>query len=681
MIAFSLSIFLSAFLLFIAQPLLAKKLLASFGGTPTVWLSIVLFFQSILLLGYLYAFILTKIKRLKLQVHIHVVLLITSVAFIPVIPIESKLFLQAWPPLGVFGILAATLCLPAMVIAASSPLLQYWYCQCYQTQYPYRYYALSNAGSLIGLLAFPFLLEPFFGLQFQLYGWSLLYIVYLCTAGVCLYIVYHQKTKQTKDAALNPPLKKSSMLFWVILTFLSCALLLSSTQIMLQDVAGFPLLWVVPLSLYLISFIITFSYPSLYVNYAWAALFIGICATLFYYFSHHALSLTNQIFLYCGLLFSGCMICHGELYQLKPDKTHLTTYYLLIALGGVLGGVFVNLIAPLIFNQWWEFYGSIFGILGCLGILITINYSNKPSQPVISTVWLISFISLGALLYLHLKNAHQDVMLSHRNFFGGFEVTERFANNHELHYRTLTNGSILHGKQFLFPEKRNNATTYYSQQSGVGLAIAYQREIKRNTALPGLSIGVIGLGSGTLAALTESQDTLRFYEIDPDVEKIARNYFYYLKDARATTHVIIGDGRLKLLEELKTKGSCQFDVLAIDAFNGDAIPVHLLTLQALEIYLEHLAPQGILAFHTSSRYVDLLAPLQALASKMHLYMFTTFNNEDLNNGIFNAQWVLMSKSGDIGPFLYLKQSLLFPEEKIIPVWTDDYNYLLSVIKW
>ncbi len=683
MIAFGLSIFLSAFLLFIAQPLLAKKLLPWFGGGPAVWLSIVLFFQTILLLGYLYAYGLTKLKNIHWQVKIHLSLFLVSLIFIPTIPLESQVLLTTWPPVGVFCILFSTLCLPAIIICASSPLLQYWYCHCYKTEYPYRFYGLSNAGSLIGLLAFPFLLEPFLGLQFQLYGWSLLYLLYLGCASICLYLVYQKAPTFDLNTQQTPALlNRFSAFMWVAFTFLSSALLLTVTQIILQDVAGFPLLWVVPLSLYLISFIVTFSFPKVYVNFVWIGLFIVLCAILFYFFSHHTLMLTTQIALFSGLLFSGCMICHGEIYRLKPDKSHLTTYYLFIALGGVLGGLFVNLIAPLIFNQWWDFYLTIFGILLFAGIYLGLKEQSQFIRRSVKGVWLFAFVILGFLLFLHLDKINEDVVHNHRNFFGSFEVTERFPRSEEFRYRTLTNGNILHGKQFLFLPKRNKATTYYSHQSGIGLAIEYERLLhKKASTSPGVSVGVIGLGTGTIAALLNHHDSLRFYEIDPDIETIARSYFYYLTDSSAKTEVVIGDGRVKLNEELNKTGSHQFDILAIDAFSGDSIPVHLLTLEALELYLSHLTPKGILAFHISSRYLDLFPPLQALASKLNIFMFTTHNSEDLENGIFSSQWVLLSKNPEIGSFLYMNHSLLFPPERIFTVWTDDYNYLLSIIRW
>jgi hypothetical protein len=685
--AFSLSIFLSAFLLFIIQPLLAKKLLPWFGGSPAVWLSIVLFFQSALLIGYLYAFALTKIKQQSTQVIIHCTLLLCSLIFIPIVPFEKALALTLWPPVGVMAVLAGTLFLPGIIICASSPLFQYWYCQCFQTDFPYRYYALSNFGSLLGLLAFPFLLEPFLGLNIQLYLWSGLYIVYLVSSVACAIFVLRStrtKAQELTNITENSTLSKVSLLKWIVLTMLSCALLLTTSQVTLQDIASFPLLWIIPLSLYLISYIVTFSYPKLYYRPLWVSIFTVLCLTIFYYPSHHKLLLATQLCIYSLLLFSGCMICHGELIRLKPNKAWLTTYYLAIAVGGVLGGIFVNVIAPFVFNQWWDFYLTLIGIFLCAAYFYftTVQLQSVIFRRTLSGVWALSFAALNILLYYHMDNLHQDVIYKHRNFFGVFEITERNPFYPEYHYRTLNNGNILHGKQYMEPSRRNLATSYYSPQSGVGLALNYARHLKKaQPHYQGLRIGVIGLGAGTIAALSTPGDFLRFYEIDADIASIAKDYFYYLHDAKAATQVVIADGRVALNNSLKAYGSENYDVLAIDAFTGDAIPLHLLTIEAFKIYLAHLSENGILAVHISSRYIDLYPPLQSLASQLHLFTYTTHNDEDYPHGIFSSQWILMSRQPDIGAYLYQERALLFPDKRISPIWTDDFNYLLSVIRW
>lgn len=678
--AFTISIFLSAFLLFTIQPLLTKKLLPLFGSSPSIWLCNVLFFQTMLLIGYLYAFFLTKISKISLQIAIHVTLLMCSLFFLPISPIEKATSL--WPPLAILARLTATVFLPGMIISASSPLFQHWYGQCYQTEFPYRYYALSSFGSLLGLLAFPFVLEPTLALKTQLIVWSGLYGLYLVSSALCLMILSKNNSqlsfKQTNHQSKNS--MPNAWVHWLLLTLLSSALLLSTTQITLQDIASFPLLWVIPLALYLISFIITFYHAKCYYRPLWIILYTLFSAFVFYLKSHHELSLTLQIVIYSSLLFSGCMVCHGELFRLKPDKQDMTTYYLFIALGGVLGGLFINVIAVLFFNDLWDFYLTIFGIF-ILSAYLCFYYPKQKVFWLQVASWIAGFSTLSALLFFHLQYDNQNVILKARNFFGTMEVVENNLDIKDYHYRTLRHGNIMHGHQFLEGEKRFLATSYYSHLSGIGYAIYYERLLKNDSFFKGLRIGVIGLGTGTIAALTFKGDLIRFYEIDPDIEKIAQQYFSYLADTKAFVDIIIGDGRLSLAQTFEKKGSENYDVLAIDAFNGDAIPVHLLTLEAVKIYLAHLSPKGIIAFHVSSRYLDLNPPLQAIAKALNLYAYIARNDGDKKNWIASAEWILLTSDPELGAFLYQKQALDFRPQRMAIPWTDDFNYLLSIVRW
>jgi len=348
----------------------------------------------------------------------------------------------------------------------------------------------------------------------------------------------------------------------------------------------------------------------------------------------------------------------------------------------VIGGLFINIIAPLFFNEWWDFYLVLLAIFS-IGAVLSCQSARPHSinHFVRISSCMMGFMGLSVLLYSHLRHIHEDIIYHHRNFFGAFEVADRNKDLGEYHYRALYNGNILHGQQFLTVHKQTMATSYYSVGSGIGHALTYQRLLKNQAPFnQGLRVGVIGLGSGTIATLTENGDFLRFYEIDPDIHKIARKYFSYLDNAKAAIDVTIGDGRLKLTQALKI-GSENYDVLAIDAFNGDAIPVHLLTLEAMQIYLSHLAPNGILAFHVSSRYIDLYPPLQALASKLNLYAFITYNDEDRSNAIYTSEWVLITRRPELGAYLYQEKALSFHAERMENIWTDDFNYLLSVIRW
>lgn len=687
MLAFSFSIFLSAFLLFIIQPLLAKTLLPLFGGSPAVWLSNLVFYQTALLLGYAYAYFVTKIKRISWQAMVHFGLLALSLLLLPITPAKELATLNLWQPLTVFAVLGTTLLAPVVVLSATSPLLQFWYYHSYHSDFPYRYYALSNLGSLLGLFAFPLLLEPLFGLKIQLAWWSIGYALFCAGCAICAFITLKQnKSLEQKIASSAAPVAVSAVFSWLLLTALSSALLLTTSQVMMQNVIGMPLLWVIPLALYLISYIVIFYQPRCYNRPVWISLFLLLSAAIFYLPTHHQLTLLVQIVSFTLLLFSGCMICHGELYSLKPDKQHLTFYYLMMALGGVLGGLFVNLVSPLVFNEWWDFYGTIFAIFLYL-ICVPISKASLPETPYKASVIkqtllplsLFAFVGLIALLAVTLKKTHADLILVHRNFLGMFEIAERYNNRFD-HMRILRNGNILHGQQYLAPDLRTSATTYYSQKSGIGIAIEYLRQQKINTPMH-LRIGAIGLGTGTIAALAHKGDTIRFYELDPDIVTAAKQYFSFLSDSPGKIETVVDDGRLALAKEFQNQGSQQFDIIAVDAFNGDAIPLHLLTKEAFQIYLSHLKPNGILAFHISSRYVDLYPPLQALSSELGLSAYLSRHVPKDERWLSQSEWLLISRQPEVGLFLFKKGALTFRDARIADVWTDDYNYLLPIIRW
>ncbi|MGE3318309.1 MAG: spermidine synthase [Candidatus Berkiella sp.] len=686
MLAFSASIFLSAFLLFIIQPLLAKTLLPLFGGSPAVWLSNLVFYQSALLIGYAYAYFVTKLPRLSWQAILHFALLVLSLFILPITPAKELAELTWWQPLTVFAVLGTTLLIPVVALSATSPLLQYWYYHSYHSDFPYRFYALSNFGSLLGLFAFPLLLEPLLGLKFQLTCWSIGYGIFFMSCSTCAFMMLKRKAYLEKSLENTSSIAFGTFFSWLLLTAMSCALLLTTTQVMLQNVVGFPLLWVVPLALYLISFILVFYQSAIYVRSFWTFIYLALAAAVFYLPSHHQLTLLVQVIVFSLLLFSGCMICHGELYRLKPNKQHLTFYYLMIALGGVLGGIFVNLISPLIFNEWWDFYGVIFGIFLYL-ICVPISQASYPSeQPptlirrIALPVSLFIFVALVAVLVRTMKETHKDIIYIHRNFLGTFEVSEKYKND-EDYLRVLTNGNIMHGQQYMNKSLRTLATTYYSKKSGIGLGIDFLRQQNINSS-KNLRIGAIGLGTGTIAALAHKGDEIRFYELDPDIEKTAKKYFYFLNDTPAKTEVVIGDGRLSLMKEWQKNGSQQFDIIAIDAFSGDAIPLHLLTKEAFDIYLSHLKPNGILAFHISSRYLDLYPPLQAISSQLHLFAYLAKHDPSKEDRwLSNSEWLLISRQPQIGLFLLQRGAIHFRHARIKDVWTDDFNYLLPIIRW
>lgn len=685
MIAFGFAIFLSAFLLFTVQPLLAKKLLPWFGGSPTVWLANMLFFQAILLAGYLYAFCLTKLPNSRWQVFIHFLLLGASFLFVPLS--AHAIELSTWLPLKIIFVLAQTFFLPGLLISASSPLLQYWFYRCYHAPFPYRYYALSNLGSLLGLLAYPFIIEPLLGLTKQMQLWSLFYGLFVLGVIGCLMVTlkrtqstrlvpeFSARESDSSSSATQTALTYRRLFLWVLLTFLSNALLLSSTQFMLQNIVGFPLLWVLPLALYLITFIITFAHPKWYWRSFWLMIFGACIVFILSLISHHQLALWVQILVFSLLLFSGCMICHGELILLKPHPSRLTAFYLAIAFGGVLGGIFISLLAPLLLNSWVDFYG----VLAAIFLVGTVAFHLYSQHRFDKLIWPLMGLIICLFAFFQENDHPGTIILKERNFFGMLEVLETFSANGQLEQRQLRNGSILHGLQFMHGPRRFEPSSYYSTGSGLSWAFEFERLLKfEQPYYKGLKVGVIGLGIGTISAMGQKGDLIRFYEIDPDVVKIAWQQFYYLKETKALVDIIVDDGRLALA---KNPISENYDILVVDAFSGDAIPLHLLTLEAMQTYLFHLAPQGILVFHISSRYIDLYPPLQALASYLGWYAYDCHNSADFKNWVSSSEWVLITRAPGLGMFLYDNHAILFRTERTGNIWTDDYHFIFSQIKW
>lgn len=682
-ILFSITTFLSAFLLMMIQPIFAKKLLPWFGSAPTAWLSVIWFFQGALFFGYLYAYMLNRLKNPWHQSIVHSGLMLACCAFIPIEPHVFNNLDNLWQPVAILTVLSASILLPTLLICSSSPLLQSWYARQHQGDLPYRYYAVSNLGSLLGIFAFPLFLEPLFGLTRLFSVWSGLFVVLLLCLTGCMVLSFPKTYGKTKPAEVSVPVSKENhptlqrFGFWILLSFLSSALLLGTTQIMLQNVLSFPLLWIIPLALYLISFICIFGWPKTGYRPLWLMVFTLVAAIVLSLPSHHHLTLIHQLIVYSVLLFSGCMICHDALNQSKPAPAYLTQFYLAIAFGGMIGGLFVDLIAPLIFIEWWDFYVPVLLILSFAGF----QYLNQQFSDLTRTIamgsWtLVSFAFMGILAF-HYLQMDEGVIYQHRNFYGRCEITE-IKDPDGVIQRTLRHGAIMHGQQFLTPGKRQQPSSYFSLQSGVGMAVHYLRQQHPEKAI---KVGVVGLGTGTIAALMAPNESLHFYECDPDIVKIAQEKFTYLRECPANIDVILGDGRLSLQKAYDQQQLGHYDLLAIDAFNGDAIPMQLITLEAIKLYLAHLDNNGIVAFHISSRYLDLYPTLQAAAKVANVYAFLTHNSSNYKKGISSSEWVLLSRDPNLGVYLYQNNALFFRQERQDAPWTDDFSYILSAIKW
>jgi len=684
----AIAIFLSAYLLFGVQPMMARYILPWFGGGPGTWTACVFFFQAILVLGYAYAHLLTIRLSPAAQGRTHAGLLLASLLLLPIAPSD------AWKPVGgsdptlhIVLLLAATVGLPYFLLTTTAPLLQRWLAAEHSTRAPYRLYALSNAGSLLGLLAYPFVLEPQLRLGTQTLLWSGMYVTFvLLTAG----IAWAARDDTSSDAATPDPSPPSTIgrdrrALWLLLPACASMMLLATTNQICQDVAAVPFLWVLPLALYLVSFIITFDGDRWYDRRVWLpALVVGLGTCLWMLNASSKTALSTQVVAYLTTLFASCMVCHGELVRVRPGARHLTLFYLLVALGGALGGGFVGLIAPRIFDGYWELHLGLLGTYGLAAYCIindaTRVQRERPRLFERPLPWVFGLVPLVVGLALHVHEHYDETVAVSRSFYGVIRIAESHADSPRRWKRKLYHGQIRHGDQFMAASRRRIPTSYYTKKSGIRAALAFHPRRKSGLREP-LHVGVLGLGTGTLAALARPGDRMRFYEIDAEAARLSRAYFSYLTDSAASIDVILGDGRLSLEREL-ANGSHQFDVLALDAFSGDAIPMHLLTLEAMETYWAHLAPDGILAIHISNIHIELAPLVRGLAEHAGKQAVYIKSRRDRRVSGRSATWVLLTSNRRfVQDRRVTELARGWPDEAESPiVWTDDFSNLLHVLE-
>jgi hypothetical protein len=679
---FGLTIFSSACLLFLVQPLIAKLILPWFGGSAAVWVTCLLFFQAGLLLGYLYAHAIARRAWHRMQTFVHATLLALSIAALPILP--NPIWQPrpgADPTWTLFAALATSVGLPYLLLAATSPLLQSWYAAADQGALPYRYFALSNAGSLVALISYPVLIEPHMTAHQQAWGWSIGFALF---AALCLATAL---VSRSAPAAEEPaagvehgrtPLSISQVssgraALWIALSACASTLLLAVTNLLTQNIAPMPLLWVVPLGAYLVTFILCFESSRWYKRIVFLPLVLPALCCL----AAAIKPLENErmgigIPLFTGALFVCCMACHGELARLKPDASQLTAFYLFVAAGGALGGLFVALIAPHVFPALYEFP---IALVACPIALLAALWRERRQwrKPDLGlALWLAagagSIVLAGYAGRETWRQLHDSKVLV-RNFYGALRVDE-FIDYHRK-VRELSHGTIIHGVQFLSPLFRNEPTTYYGWSSGIGLAW-------RTLAEKGpLRMGVVGLGAGTLAAYGRGGDTIRFYDINPAVIRIAKREFTYLADCPAHVDIVLGDARLSMASE----PSQRYDILVIDAFSGDSIPVHLLTREAFELYWRHLKPDGVLAVHISNHYLDLAPVVQLAANEWHKQAWAIDSDPDDPAEIFTATYVLVSsRAGFFDQLLFHGQLTGIHVPPGLRPWTDDYSNLWQILK-
>ena len=675
------TIFVSAFLLFMVQPLLGRYILPWFGGMPEVWTTCMLFFQVFLLAGYAYAHALNRLKLIP-QMLIHAALVLAAAVTLSIIPdITMKPTPADAPVVRILWI--CTVCVGAayFVLSATSPLIQHWFSQTLPGRNPYRLYALSNIGSLLALAAFPFVFEPLMtrnatAVLWQWGFWGYAGLIAACAIALgsqtrTAPVVPAQSPKSTAANTARPAI--TDRLFWLALPMAASIELLAVTNKVTLDIAVIPFLWVLPLGLYLLSFILCFDHSRWYHRNTFMTLLIfGILAHIWIGRMAGDVHVQLIILIYATLLFSCCMVCHGELYQLRPDSRYLTSYYLLIAAGGALGGVFVAVIAPRIFNLYHELH---IGLLAAVLFILLCQKNISPSlakrRPWLAAALCIAGIG-GIFLQDHRPTQNQRPIENTRNFFGVLTTLEESPDDPALHKRLMQHGTTYHGLQFQADDKRRLPTAYYAPDSGIGLLL------REGLTAPPRRIGSVGLGVGTIAAYGQPGDTVRFYEINPEVERMARQYFTYLADSAATVEVVLGDARLSMEYEQPQ----HYDVLALDAFSSDAIPVHLLTVEAFEIYLSHLAPDGVLAVHISTQHLDLQSVIWKLAEHFNLKSRWIESYESTTTGALSSDWILLSRTGTVldQPVFRTRQSAPYANLPNTPLWTDDHINVLKILK-
>lgn len=758
------TIFVGAFLLFQIQPMMGKYVLPWFGGTASVWTTCMLFFQLLLLVGYLYSHLISTKLGPKAQAAVHTTsIALTAAAIIAGAVLWKTPLLPAagWRPASpehpvthLLTLLALAVGLPYLVLSSTGPLLQNWFARDFQGQSPYWLYALSNIGSLLGLVTYPILFEPAFGLRTQAWIWCAAYSVFLGGSFLCARMVRQhspdrRETVQPKTAAVvgantDAPPSTATQVFWFLLAALPSVMLLATTNLICQEVAVIPFLWVLPLSLYLITLIVCFENPRWYRREVFHTL-LGIVlplAALAFVRTRPTKPIVYLIAVFCAVLFSCGMVCHGELVRLRPRPEHLTRFYLLVSAGGAAGGVFVATIAPHIFSGYWEFQAGLvacvllviivlardkaswwywpapaLGLLICLGIALlpdvyvryvrllvppdafyTFHYyalltifaagvflwylrgRKRPAQYRkfnLAQVAAVAIIAgLAVALGQQIRLQRHDEVRRDRNFYGSLAIYYHPENQ----ARVLLHGQTSHGFQLLNDPAK--PTSYYGRESGLGLLMDARPACVGQCRL---RYGLIGMGAGTIAAYGRPGEVMRFYEINPQVIEYslgANPYFTFIRNSAAQVAAIPGDARLSLERELKQQGPQGFDVLVVDAFNSDSIPVHLLTQEAFQVYLAHLrSADSVLAFHVSNRTLDLRPVLVGLAERNHLAYLRLHKDKSFKLDEL-SDWVLMSRNPETLKIAAFDGHIApMPEPEAAVYWTDDYSNLFEVLKF
>jgi len=735
MVRYTLTIFLSAFLLFAVQPLMGKYILPWFGGGASIWTTCMLFFQCVLLVGYSYAHLISSRLSPGRQMLLHIGALAASLLLLPVTPDSSwKTLATVDPTQNILILLVFNIGVPFALLSATGPLLSRWFSVLFAGRSAYRLYALSNIGSLLALLSYPFLIEPFLSLGTQAWLWSAGYGLFVLLCGGCAWqfgrspvpvSVETAAVGSGSDAEPGNPVQKSvmpespgtvDMLLWLALAANASVMLLATTHQVSQDLAVIPLLWVLPLAFYLLSFILCFDHDWWYKRWIFGPLLaVGSLAVVYIMANEDILTIWVQITIYSIVLFAACMVCHGELVRLRPVSRYLTWFYLIVGTGGALGGIFVAVVAPLIFNNYWEYHLGLIstGLLAMICVhrhirqkrlatreideSLSVKQKGKKAKRIARkrsrlalpskqgagyrwgslSLWgatLLVFLVVVVGLGKDVLRQHDWTVLSSRSFFGVTHIIE-----HGNDMRLMEHGRTIHGAQLLNPRWRREPTTYYERDSGIDIALAEYRRLMLPDGGP-IRIGVVGLGTGTIAALTQAGDRLRYYEIDPEVRRLASDHFTFIEDSEASVEVILGDARIMLEQEAEQNSYQNFDVLVVDAFNSDAVPMHLLTQEAIALYHRHLKPRGLLVFNVTNRYLNLGAVVRGFAQNSDREVIRLYTN---GSGIspFSGEWAVMTDNRSFRASETIRVAATeWSDEDSLPIqWTDEYASLWRAV--
>jgi hypothetical protein len=662
---YALTIFLSAFLLFIVEPMAAKQLLPTLGGSSAVWTTCLVFFSLVLLLGYLYAHWVSSRFNAKQQAVLHILLLTAALLTLGIHIRPSPAAVSFHPALTVFRVLVAVIGLPYLALSATTPLLTAWYADSFEGRSPYRLFALSNFASLLALASYPLWIEPGLTMNQQTKWWSGGFLLF---AVLCGAIAWQGRRRILSSTPEQAALTGHPEPFWFLLALGGGMMLTAVTSHISANIAAIPLLWLPPLALYLLTFILAFQGAWTPIRQSTLRFVLLVVASMAYALkdirTQWPIAISVPLFL-MGL-FVTCFFLHGELYERRPVTSGMTRFYLVTAAGGAAGTLLVGVVAPLVLRANYD--------LACtlVAVALIAMAATWHDGWGLRALWMVGAIAAVVVLSAQVRQYDDDAVALMRNFYGTLRVRESHLPPQSDTDRQLLNGTIEHGAEWFAPEFLGQPLTYYAIDSGLGLAmrLCCGTDPKR--------VGVIGLGTGTVAAYGNRGDVIRFYEINPLVERLASHWFTFLHGSDAKTDVVLGDARLSLVSE----GPQHFNVIVIDAFSGDAIPVHLLTREALALYRRHLEPDGVIAFHVSNQYINLEPVVAAIAADAGLHAVSVHSHGDDQNGLYYADWILVTANQVfLGQPEVVNNGFPTPVQAGVRLWTDNYSSVFPLLKW